>query len=756
MIRLLILTLVGGFSFAFGGFLGTDTENASADNAEINIKKEGTFLDKFKDIFSSSKGDPTDPERDKVIQKTVLTVLEQVHFDPVELTDEFSSEVFDDFLGAIDGRKRFLTKEDIATLEVYRDQLDDQANQGSLEFFDLAIGILEERIEESKTICKEVLASPFDFKAEEIHEFDPDKKDYPANAEARKEVWRKMLKYDALDELEGALTKQEKDLKSEDQEVVDNAKEEKKTLVEMETAAREAVGETFTEWFKNIGKVKRSDRYEAYINAFTHIFDPHSDYFNPKEKQDFDISMGGKLEGIGARLRTEGDLTQVVSIVPGGPVWKNKEIEVNDYILAVTQKEEEAVDVFGMRIDDVVSMIRGDKGTFVTLKIQKKDGSSKDVELERDVVNIEDSFAKSAILDLPGTVDEVGYIHLPKFYSSFDGPEGNSCAVDVGEEIEKLKKNNVNGIILDLRSNGGGSLPDVVDMTGLFIEDGPIVQVKPRGRAPFIYNDKDEEVKYDGPLIVLINSFSASASEILAAALQDYDRALIVGTQSYGKGTVQRFIDLDRAVRGNSEFKPLGALKITMQKFYRIDGGSTQLRGVTPDINLPDRYSLIDVGEREYPHAMAWSELSALEFDQDVYKINNKEYFKNISEQRIAQSDQFALINEQAKWYKENRDKTSYSLNLDNHRAFLEAKEEESEKFSVIMSENIEGLVIKNLPEDEESIAFDETTQARNESWIKARNKDIYLAEALAIMRDVINGKAYTSIRKDEIEKTNP
>jgi len=755
MIRLLILALVGGFSFVFGGFLGTDNFSTS-DNSEIALEKEGSVLDRVMDFFSDSNGDPSDPEREKVIQKTVLTVIEQVHFDPVELTDELSSQVFDDFLSAIDGRKRFLTKEDILLLEEYREQLDDQANLGSLEFFDLAISILEERIEESKSIYKSILEKPFDFTVNESHEFDPEKKDYPADAIARKEVWRKMLKYDALDELESKLAKQEKDMASDDKEIADKAKEDKKTLTQLEEASRKAVGETFEEWFKNIEKVKRSDRYEAYLNAFTHIFDPHSDYFNPKEKQDFDISMGGKLEGIGARLRTEGDLTQVVSIVPGGPVWKNKEIEVNDYILAVTQKDGEPVDVFGMRIDDVVSMIRGDKGTFVTLKIQKKDGSSQDVELERDVVNIEDSFAKSAILDLPGTVDQVGYIHLPKFYSSFDGPEGNSCAVDVGEEIEKLKANNVNGIILDLRSNGGGSLKDVVDMTGLFIEDGPIVQVKPRDRKPFIYKDEDKDVKYDGPLIVLINSFSASASEILAAAVQDYDRALVVGTQSFGKGTVQRFIDLDRAVRGNSEFKPLGALKITMQKFYRIDGGSTQLRGVTPDINLPDRYSLIDVGEREYPNAMEWSELSALDYNQDVYKINNKDYFKNISEKRVANNDQFSLIKEQAQWYKENREKTTYSLNLDEHRAFLKDKEEESEKFSAIMKENVDGLVIKNLPQDEEAIDFDETTKARNEDWIKARNKDIYLAESLQIMRDIINGKAYTSVRKNVIEKNNP
>ena len=529
MIRLIVVALLGLGSYFFGPFKQSEL---------INVDKE------------------------KMIQNAVFGVLEQAHFDPKELNDEMSNEVYDEFLESIDGRKRFLLQEDLDQLMVYKDQLDDQAQVGSLEFFDLANTLLETRIAEVESVFQEVLSEPLDFTLEEEYEFDPEKKDYPKDLEERKERWRKSIKYDVLVKLESRLEKQEDEV--EDEEI--------KTIQELEEESRQVVLDNYNDWFERFGKIRRSDRFEAYLNSFAHLYDPHTDYFNPKEKQDFDMEMSGKLEGIGARLRTDGDLTKVVSIVPGGPAWKGKQLEVDDAILKVTQKGEESVDVFGMRIDDVVSMIRGDKGTIVVLSVQKADGSTADIEIERDVVEIGAAFAKSAIMSLDGAIDNIGYIHLPKFYSSFEGPDGVSCAADIATELEKLKGENVNGIILDLRNNGGGSLRDVVDMTGLFIEDGPIVQVKPRDRMPYVYKDENEEVQYDGPLIVMVNNISASASEILAAALQDYNRALIVGSQSFGKGTVQRFIDLDRAVRGNSEHKPLGELKITMQKFYRVNG----------------------------------------------------------------------------------------------------------------------------------------------------------------------------------------
>jgi len=573
------------------------------------------------------------PGKEKLIQRAVIGILEQHHFQPEDINDDFSSEVFDTFLKFMDGRKRFFTQEDISRLETHRLLIDDQINAASFDFFDEAFSILNLRADESEAIFQESLAEPIDFSQKETIEFDVDKLEWPADQAGKISRWNQRLKYDVLTKVTSLLDKQEKELKAQndkDKNAVDleDDAEDLESLIgksfeEIEKDARTKVLEDYTEWFKRYKKLRRSDRYETYLNVITHMFDPHSDYFNPKKKEDFDINIGGKLEGIGARLQTEGDLTKVVSIVPGGPVWKNKEIEVNDYILKVRQEEDEqALDVFGMRLSDVVSHIRGKKGTFVNLSIQKKDGSTIEVKLERDVINLQESFAKSAIIDLDGGAERIGYIDLPKFYSTFnrDG-EGNSCAVDVAHEIEKLKANHVNGIILDLRSNGGGSLRDVVDMSGLFIEEGPIVQVKSRKRKAYVYDDEDKEVQYDGPLIVMINSFSASASEILAAAMQDYGRAIIVGSQSYGKGTVQRFIDLDKAVSDKNEYKPLGELKLTMQKFYRVNGGSTQLKGVTPDIVLPDRYRLIEVGEREYPSAMEWSELKPIEVEQDVFNL---------------------------------------------------------------------------------------------------------------------------------------
>jgi len=733
-------------------------------------------------IFSSVIEDPTDPDKEKVIQSAVMGILNQYHYQPEDINDEFSQEAYTYFLEYVDSRKRFYTKEDLAKLESYKLLIDDQINASSFEFFDKATDLLQSRVDFVEGLYGEILEQPFDFTKDESFEFDPDKKDWARDEEDLINRWRRQLKYDVMVELTSLITKQEGakaeateknnteeehnddgvdnseenlellDDKSNAELVEDDNEEDldflNKSRNELEADARAEVLKDYKKWYKSFQKVRRSDRFESYLNTFAHMFDPHSDYFNPKEKQDFDINMGGKLEGIGARLQTDGDLTKVSSIVPGGPVWKDKQIEVNDHILKVRQKDGEPLDIFGMRLDDVVSKIRGKKGTYVTLTIKKKDGSTIDVELERDIINIEESFAKSAILDLDGTIDKVGYIDLPKFYSTFDGPDGNSCAADVAREIKKLKKNDVNGIVLDLRNNGGGSLKDVVDMSGLFIEDGPIVQVKPRARRPYVYKDDDKDVNYDGPLIVMINSFSASASEILAAAMQDYGRAIIVGSQSFGKGTVQRFIDLDKAVKGNHDFKPLGQIKLTMQKFYRVDGGSTQLKGVTPDVALPDRYRLIDVGEREYPNAMEWSQLSTLEYDQEVYELPNKQLLAESSTQRLSQDEEFALILEQGEWYKKNRDKTSYSLNLEEHQAYLKNKKEQSDRYKDVISKKIEALKITNLPEDSESINFDETTIARNESWVKRLNKDIYLEETMYIMRDLINSGGITAVDK--------
>lgn len=696
-------------------------------------------------------------EKEGMIFHTLLSILDKVHFQPKELNDEFSKKAFDTYLKYIDGPKRFLTQADIEEMKAFETLLDDQARERNLDFFDLSVVKLDGGVAKAKIIYQDIIEKGFDLTRNETIQLDEEKKDYAKDDDQLREYWRKSLKYqviskiedirDSQEKLKNKVEEGEKKIEDEDGEIKvekflnkEEDKEEKiLTEAEIKTKAIEDVKELFDDWFERIDRIRRSDRFEMYLNTFTHLYDPHSDYFNPKEKQDFDINMGGKLEGIGARLQQDGDYTKVSSIVPGGPAWKGKDLEVDDRILQVTQEGEEAVDIFGWRIDDVVQIIRGKKGTVVFLNIEKKDGSTEQIRIERDEVIIDESFARSVIIDIPDAVDNIGYIKLPKFYSDFEKKDGNSCAEDIKIELEKLNDKNVNGVILDLRYNGGGSLTDVVKMSGLFIEKGPIVQVKPREGKPYVHNDNDGSVQYNGPLIVMVNSYSASASEILAAALQDYDRAVIVGSNStFGKGTVQRFFDLDRAIRGNSDLKPLGQVKLTMQKFYRVNGGSNQLTGVIPDIILPDRFNFIDVGEKEYDHAMEWSEIAPVEFSQNVRHIANMEELQAKSLARVGASEQFKLITDNAKRIKKDREQTEYPLHLEEFTQLIEAREEESKLYKDIMKDSLENLQISNLDVDVEYINSDESRVARNEDWIKGLYKDIYLEETLFIMKDMI------------------
>jgi carboxyl-terminal processing protease len=353
-------------------------------------------------------------------------------------------------------------------------------------------------------------------------------------------------------------------------------------------------------------------------------------------------------------------------------------------------------------------------------------------------VILDEGFAKSAILELDGTVGNVGYITLPKFYADFENPNGRSCAEDVEIEVKKLMQANVKGIILDLRNNSGGSLNVVVQMSGLFIENGPIVQVKGRSAEPYALKDKDEKVVYTGPLIVMVNTQSASASEILAAAMQDYGRAVIVGSHStFGKGTVQRFFDLDKAVTGNDEFKPLGDVKITLQKFYRVNGGSTQLKGVTPDINLPDNQQYIESGEREMDFPMEWSEIAPVEYGQDIVNLSKLADIRKKSETRIQSSEQFGKVLANAMRIKEIREESVVPLQLDQYRALDVAREEESKAFKKSFGK-IEDLKAQNLAIDLQSIQSDSSKVGRNEAWMETMGKDIYIEETLLIMKDLM------------------
>jgi carboxyl-terminal processing protease len=667
-------------------------------------------------------------EKEAVLMKTVLSGFDQLHYQPKEIDDTFSGQVFDFYLDQIDAGRRFLTQEDLAELQPYRAQIDDQAEAGEFEFFNRSVELLEASLDKTQGYYRELLEAPFDYDKEETIELDGEKRPFPANDAELKDFWRKYLKYETIERIVNKTKREEKKEEG----------EERLSAEEIEEEARQDVLKFLDDWYERMSKLKREDRMSVYLNTFTHIFDPHSEYYKPIDKENFNIRFSGRLEGIGASLRTEGDYTKVVRVVVGGPAWKQKELEENDVILKVTQgEEEEGKDITGMTINDVVQLIRGDKGTEVTLTVRKIDGTVKDITITRDVVILEEQFAKSLILD-GKEGDRVGYILLPSFYADFQNKDGRFCSKDVAAEIEKLKAQNVDGIILDLRYNGGGSLRDVVKMTGLFVKKGPVVQVKARGRDPEVLRDVDSRVQYDGELIVMVNAYSASASEILAAALQDYERALIVGSPStFGKGTVQRFINLDRTIRGFSEVKPLGELKLTTQKFYRIDGGSTQLRGVTPDIVLPDNFYYIKTGERDREYAMPWSEIAAVDYNQDVLNVGKVPQLREKSERRIALNTTFQRILENAKRLEEQREDTSYPVYLEGYRKMVKEREEQSKAFENLMDKVvIEG--IQNLPQDIPSIEQDESKQARNEDWVKKVAKDIYIKETMNILHDML------------------
>jgi carboxyl-terminal processing protease len=675
------------------------------------------------------QNDPT--EKEQLLLRTILGIAESYHFSPEDINDEYSLKVYDLYLDRMDGGRRWLTQEDIKKMEAYKYKIDDQIHNGNFDFFDLSVELIEDGINRSQGFYQDILAGDFNFNIDESVEFDTDKKGFALNDDDLKEQWRKGLKYEVMTRYLDKVEEREK--------ADDDAEIKSKTDDELIQESKEAVLKIYDRWYNRMSKTRRENRLTTYLNAMVNVFDPHTVYFEPIQKENFDIGFKGSLQGIGARLREDGDFTKVAEIIVGGPAWKGKELEAEDVIMKVAQgDEEEKLDIKGMRVDDVVQYIRGEPGTKVRLTVKKPDGVVKEISIIRDVVVLDARFAKSLLLETE-EAQQIGYVHLPGFYADFNDKNGRFSAADVSKEIEKLKKDNVEGIILDLRNNPGGSLDEVRKMSGLFIEDGPVVQVKSRGAKPEVLRDSDKRVQYDGPLVVLINNFSASASEILAAALQDYKRAVIVGsTSSYGKGTVQRFIDLDRMVRSNNELKPLGQLKLTMQKYYGIDGGSVQLRGVVPDIILPDMYHFVEVGERDYEYAMEWSDIPAVKYDQKVYPIKNIEELRGRSEARVDNDATFQHVLEHAQWVKGQRDITSYPLSITAYEAFDDKRTEESKQFEEVFDKEVL-TAVRNLTADEAGLKeADESKTARNEDFIKGVKKDIHLKEALSIMADMI------------------
>ena len=609
-----------------------------------------------------------EPNKDRLLVDLVSYVLDKLHYDPQIINDDFSIKVYDDFIDAVDSQKRFLLKSDIELFSQFRLSIDDQINSSDIAFFNIVYETLITRIDEVESFYSEILEDPFNFQINEEINLDYENLDYASNLAELKRIWRKRLKLSALD---GYASKKE----IKDQEEVISEEE-------IEIESRTAISENLKDFFQFNSELERSDWFSLYLNSIVTQFDPHTSYLAPEAKEVFDQNISGKFQGIGARLFKRNQQVEISEIIIGGPVWRDNLLNVGDIIIAVAQSaEEEPTEISLMKLTDATDLIKGEKGTNVFLTIKRVDGGIEQVEITRDIVELEETYAKSSIIKDDSNV--YGLINLPKFYVDFDDYGERNAASDLKKEILELKNKNINGLILDLRNNGGGSLKTVVDITGFFIEKGPVVQVKSIGGRKEILKDNDPSIIWDGPLVILVNEFSASASEILAAALQDYNRAIILGSkQTYGKGTVQNVVDLNNVISGNT-YGDLGSLKITTDKFYRVNGGSTQLEGVKSDLIFPNRYSYIDIGEKDLENPLSWDKIDPARYDNSVKVFNYAQAISN-SKERIGQNEYFTIIDQHAKLIKSKQDDKTISLNYNSYKEDQAEFKLQSDKLKVI------------------------------------------------------------------------
>jgi len=676
-------------------------------------------------IFRDKKSD-----KNQVVLEAITHSLNSAHYQPQKLDDVFSEKVYNLYLERIDYFKRFFTQPDIDEFETYKKNLDEQISHLSFDFYSLVNKKFDTYLSRSQRYFTEILSQPFNFELEENYESDPEKRTWSKDTFELKENWRKLLKYETLIRLATEIELQEDAKQKNDTSV------KQKDQITLEVEARNKTLKNYQDWYKRMLKLDGDDRFSLFVNSITNVYDPHTEFLPPADKENFDITMTGKLEGIGATLQENNGYIKVVKIVPGSASWKQGELQVNDLILKVAQAKDEPVDIVDMRLDEAVKLIRGKKGTEVKLTVKKPDGTIKVISIIRDIVILEETFAKSAILKSEKNKKNFGYILLPKFYADFEDRNGRNCAEDVEKEIRKLSAENIDGIVLDVRSNGGGSLQEVVKLAGFFIKNGPIVQAKTRLGEASVLRDEDSNIQYSGPLVILVNSVSASASEILAAAMQDYKRAVIIGTNTYGKGTVQRFIDLDDYYgKEYTGMKPLGSIKITIQKFYRINGGATQLKGVAPDIIIPDEYDYMGIGEKEDKFALPWTTIPQVRYDVAQSKNDFGIAIKKAKE-RIASNSTFKLFQERTDYLKSQKDKTKITLNLKKYRDSEKDRKEIVKKYEKI--DKLENKLLISALRDEIVTTKTDTILARRiKEWHKEIQKDFELEEAVNVLNDL-------------------
>ncbi len=690
---------------------------ANSAHASTNIKEE-------------------DPEKDRVIVYVLKNILSRYHYVQKKLDDSFSEHVYNSFIDGLDPSKRYFTQEDLKEFSQYKYLIDDQLRDTNIDFYKLVYGRFLEKLDAAKINYRTLLKQSFNYNKKETINVDYEKIPFAKNENELLDYWRRQLKLSIIGRIEeGERIQKDKIDKGE--------KVEKKTFTELEVEARAEVLKNMNELYIRIDELESSDWYSTFLNSIVSGFDPHTTYMSPRIKSRFDQDMSGKLEGIGARLQKKGMYTHVVELISGGPAWKQNELEAGDIILKVAQADAEPVNIVGVRLDDAIKFIKGKKGTEVRLTVKKKfDGSTQVISIIRDVVELEETFVKSSIVEKDGK--KYGIINLPKFYIDFSDSNSRDAAKDMEKEIERLKAENVKGLIVDLRDNGGGSLKTAIEIGGLFIDKGPIVQVKYRGEDPLVKNDTDSKIQWKGPLVVMVNEFSASASEIFAAAMQDYKRGVIIGgKQTYGKGTVQNVLPINRFYEQYPS--DLGALKMTIQKFYRINGGSTQIEGVYSDISLPSRYSYMKFGERDLEGALAWDKVQ-----QAKYKTRNSySNFADVvykSNQRVLNDEKFQKINEYAKWLKKNQDENIYSLNYNEFKKESDKKSEQGKQFKEVFK--FKSNITFDAPKYEyELFKKDTVLKGKRVAWHKNLKKDIYMNEALNVLSELKMKKEYSIVK---------
>jgi len=686
--------------------------------------------------------DDNPKSKNEKILHNVGMLLEQGHFSPRKIDDAFSKLALNSFITDMDDDKTIFLQSDIDSFKKFETKVDDEIHGARLESFYFISESYTRRLNQASEYYKTILNTPFEFSKDEDIELDGKKVKYATNESQKKEVWRKRLKYLVLTKYSDMVDDREKNKGKSFPSLKDSTKTEKfiyKADSTLEREARDQVRKQIERYFTTLKNHNTSDElFSSFVNSIATSMDPHTSYFAPIDSRGFTEMMSGKFYGIGAQLKEDQSKIKIASLITGGPAWKSGDLGVDDEVIKIGQGAAEPVDVTGYAVTDAVKLIRGaEKGTEVRITVRKPDGTIKVIILKRDEIKLDDTFAKSAIIN---GEHKIGYIYLPEFYVDFEDPKGAKCSEDVAKEVEKLKAEKVEGIVIDLRGNGGGSLPEVVKMAGLFIEDGPICQVKGRDeRQPYQWKDRDKSILYDGPLTVMVDEFSASASEIFAAAIQDYKRGIIIGsTSTYGKGTVQRTIPLNAESENamfNKKTEDLGTVKLTLQKFYRINGGATQLRGVVPDVVIPDRMELAKSREKDNPTSLSWDEIAKVDYKPWVSTFSTDLVAANSNEQ-IQANVTFKKMREKIDSIEKENDR-SYSLNLVKYQAAQKQLKASYKQLEVLMKLP-SSLSVKNVEIDNAKILADKDKAEKNKRFLNTLKDDIYIDEAVKVTNKMI------------------